>query len=72
MKALVISIITLFYSHSLFATDTTSTKYYPLQIGNRWTYYSQNYWQNYRFYTTIVKDSLTLPRKSGQLVRCVF
>ena len=31
------------FTQKLFSTDTVSTKYYPLQIGNSWTYMYDHY-----------------------------
>ena len=56
MKKIIFTILSLLlFTEITFSLDTVSTKYYPLKVGNSWTYYyyQDNPPQNYRYKNTI-------------------
>jgi len=61
-KKLFILIFSVIYQNISFSTDTLSLKYYPLKVGNMWTYYfEQSFIPYYRYrYRVTVTDSVTI------------
>ena len=58
--SIVFILLLILFPYSIKSIDTTSTKYYPLHVGNSWTYY--RYWYPYggsgRYKNTITSTSI--------------
>ncbi|HEX2787747.1 MAG TPA: T9SS type A sorting domain-containing protein [Ignavibacteria bacterium] len=57
-------LILLLTSSESFSLDTASARYFPLAVGNTWTYYvDMSPWPSYKFKKTITRDSVINGKK---------